>query len=96
MIITTKSGSRYEIDRANSRARTLHRENPGASVRLSADGQWRTFSRVSNVQIGAPVMFIWTTATPLLPGSQDGAVPMTTTSNVVSLALDLGVLECKP
>ena len=79
----TESGSTYELDEGASRIRRLQGKRPPRS-RQGADGEWRTFLAISEVEAGRRVLISWhPDTTPLLDGSPEDASPSTITSRVV-------------
>lgn len=78
----TVSGSLYEVDTENMRARRLR----GKTLSVRATPEWRKYTAISQIRIGEPVIFFWDDETPLLPGSPDGAVPTTLTGDVCTVS----------
>jgi hypothetical protein len=91
MKFRTRSGSLYELDEANKRARML--EGRRTSNRLT--NEWRPYTDAL-VKVGLSAFITWTDDTPLLeatePGFWDWANPATQTSVVVEI-LEEGVLH---
>jgi hypothetical protein len=72
---TTSSGSRYEVDAPGQRIRRLGgRTEP--TPRQGIDGRWREYVEIGPVEVGLPVLVLWTHE-PHLPG--------TVTSRVVTV-----------
>ena len=86
MIITTLSGSRYEID--GTRIRRLSGKND-PTPRIGKDGAWKEFLsiRPEIPQIGSPLMILWDPSkVPLLPENEgEIGAPMTLTSTVIEV-----------
>lgn len=79
MKFRTESGAVYEVD-PNNRVR---RVGPvGYTVRAAPE--WRTAASV-DVEVGRAAVIVWPTATPLMEGSPEDAVPLTVTSPVVEV-----------
>lgn len=55
MIVHTESGSRYEIDRSNRRARKLDGEHTG----MTDGGGWRSYLDVFGPVIGSSMLIVW-------------------------------------
>lgn len=54
----TESGSVYEVDILERRVRRLTGLN-APTPRVGKDGEWKTFTLVSSITPGAPVLFVW-------------------------------------
>lgn len=79
--IRTETGSVYEIDHENKRARRFSASGSGASVR--ATEEWRAFEHVNEPEIGGQLVIVWTDATPAL--TPLGGTPATITSPVTEI-----------
>ena len=93
MKFRTRSGSVYELDEVNKRARQL--EGKRSSQR--ATPEWRDYDDAL-VVVGLPAFISWTSATPLLEetvaeGLEDVARPATQTSQVLEIINDEPVLH---
>jgi hypothetical protein len=75
----TKTGSCYEVDDENKRAR---RVIGGSNDTVRATPEWREFYERSPIEVGHTVIFCWTNETEPLPGSPDDCIRMTVTSEV--------------
>lgn len=76
--ISTRSGSRYELDLVGGRIRRLagtHDPTP----RQGPDGEWRCYESVSDVAVGQPLVVVWRTG-------DDGVAECTITSAVDAVA----------
>lgn len=91
MRFKTETGSIYEIDPKNKKARR-EAGTKRAGSRFPDDGVWKTYVDVTEVIVGLRVFFHWNVSnTPLLAESPDGAVPLTITSPVVEILQDLSL-----
>lgn len=72
----TESGSIYEIDEENKKARKVH-----GTPTERATIEWREFSSWGIVD--GSLMITWTSDTPTFKSSPNGAVPATLTSRIV-------------
>lgn len=59
MIFVTETGSSYELDAANYRVRRLNGSS-SPTQRQGPDGQWRTYTSISNVELNSSVLICWT------------------------------------
>ncbi len=60
MIFQTRSGSRYEIDRQNKRARRLSGV-ADPTARMGADGTWREYEWIRGPLVGCMCLICWAT-----------------------------------
>lgn len=90
MILKTETGSRYELDPIKKQIRRLSGVNE-PTARIGKDASWRPYKEVSDPEVGAQMLIVWTAATELLPetkamlGDDAAAVPTTLTSRVVAI-----------
>jgi len=82
-IVTTSSGSVYEVSETDKTVRRLNGKfDP--TPRLSKDGLWRSYDSIHGPEVGSSMVIVWGTDVPLLPGNESG-VPITYTTPVVSI-----------
>lgn len=84
MFFITETGSKYEIDKENSKIRRLNGKNSPTN-RQGEDGEWKKYFNISGVEIGKSVVILWEAKVELLAGSPKAAIPATTTSLVVEI-----------
>ena len=82
-VITTQSGSMYQVDEDNKRVRRLV-GNGSPTIRIGKDGDWRSYQEITNPKVGECLIIVWSSDVPLLIGNEPG-VPLTRTSVVVSI-----------
>lgn len=58
LLLTTQTDSRYELDPTNLRIRRLTGTH-APTVRQGPDGQWRSFTAVSDHVVGEPLVVVW-------------------------------------
>ncbi len=82
-VVTTVSGSVYEVDEADKNVRRLNGiKDP--TPRLGQDGDWRAYDSIHGPEIDKSMVIVWGLDVPLLPGNSN-CVPITYTSFVVSI-----------
>lgn len=84
MKFKTETGSIYEVDTQNSRARRV--SGVTAATKRFNDG-WRNYVNVSPIEVGGYVVFIWDTkdTPPIVDLGGMPSVPITTTSRVTEI-----------
>ena len=90
MKFKTESGSWYEADTENNRVRRLSGDKD-PTPRQGKDGEWRSYETISPPIVGEIVVIIWPEGTPVLPGSPEGAMPVTMTSPIVEVKDEVSV-----
>jgi hypothetical protein len=58
MLVTTETGSVYELDLAGRRVRRLN-GTLGTSERAGHSGEWRSFLEITDPQVGESMMIAW-------------------------------------
>lgn len=84
MIFRTASGSRYEVDYDKKMIRRLA-GTADPTARQGKDGEWKEYADISDIEVGKGVAILWGNDVSLLPGSPEGAMKTTFTSNVSAL-----------
>lgn len=58
MKFITQTGSIYEIDQQSKKIRRLYGKLP-STERQGLDGEWKTYSHLTDVVVGKPVVIVW-------------------------------------
>lgn len=82
-VVTTVSGSVYEVDEADKNVRRLNGKSD-PTPRIGKDGDWRGYDSILGPVVNESMIIVWGKNVSLLPGS-DGGTPVTMTSPVASI-----------
>ncbi len=84
MILSTESGSRYEVNTETKQLRRLE-GRLGPTTRIGKDGEWRSFKNIvpNPIQVGMNLIIEW--GDDVKPMTEEGGVPITLTSPVVRI-----------
>jgi hypothetical protein len=76
-LISTHSGSTYQLDAEAGRIRRLSGSH-APTERQGPDGEWRTFADCSDPAVGRQLVIVWST-------DADGVARCTVTSTIVAI-----------
>lgn len=79
-VVTTQSGSIYEIDRSHKCIRIVRRDDsPPSDATRAGNGEWREYDEII---LGYGLVIVWPDSVPHAPGT----IPGTITSRIVEIA----------